>query len=150
MNWVENTKNLIKRHTLDAEVIEHKWWGKDSGEVSEKLGVPLENVIKGLLCICSGNFVLAIMCGDDRLDLGKLSMALGKKFELARAKDIKAIGFEMGGVPAIGSGLKTVVDKKVLEKGFIIGSAGSPYAGIRMKPLDLVRLNDALIADIVE
>lgn len=150
MDWVENTKDLIKRHSLDAEIIEHKWWGKESEGVSEKLGVPLKNVIKGLVCIFGRNFVLAMICGDDRLNLDKLSKMLGTEAKLARAKDLEAIGFEVGGVPAIGSRLKTVVDKKVLERDFIIGSAGSPYAGIRMRPSDLVRLNDALVDDIAE
>ena len=28
MRWVENTKSLIREHSLDAEIIEHEWWGK--------------------------------------------------------------------------------------------------------------------------
>jgi len=94
-------------------------------KVSEALGVPLKNVIKGLVCFYDNNPVLVVVCGDDRLDLEKVSRILGANVRLGRAKDLKAIDFKMGGVPAVGSGLKTIVDKKVLERGFIVGSAGS-------------------------
>jgi prolyl-tRNA editing enzyme YbaK/EbsC (Cys-tRNA(Pro) deacylase) len=67
---------------------------------------------------------------------------------LGRARDLRAIGFDIGGVPAIGSGLKTVVDKRILERSFIIGSAGSPYVGIRMRPLCLVKTNRAIVGNI--
>ena len=148
MRWVENTKSLISEHSLDAEIIEHEWWGKDSSKVSEALGVPLKNVIKGLVCFYDNNPVLTVICGDDRLDLEKISRILRANVRLGRAKDLKAIGFQIGGVPAIGSGLKTIVDKKVLERGFIIGSAGSPYVGIKMKPPDLIKINNAIVDDI--
>lgn len=148
MKWVENTKSLIREHNLDAEIIEHDWWGKDSIKVSEALRVPLKNVIKGLVCFYDNSPVLAVICGDDRLDLEKVSRILRANVRLGRAKDLKAIGFKIGGVPAIGSGLKTIVDKKVLERGFIVGSAGSPYVGIKMKSSDLVKMNNAIVDDI--
>jgi len=145
---VENTKSLMRKHGLDAEIIEHEWWGKDSIKVSEALGVPLKNVIKGLVCFYDNNPVLTVICGDDNLDLEKISRVVGANVRLGRAKDLKAIGFNVGGVPAIGSGLETIVDKKVLERGFIVGSAGSPYTGIKMKPSDLVNINNATVDDI--
>jgi len=148
LKWVENTKKLIMKHNLDAEIIEHEWWGKDSSKVSESLGVPLKNVIKGLVCFYDNNPVLTVICGDDRLDLEKISRILRVNVRLGRAKDLKALGFQIGGVPAIGSGLKTIVDEKVLERGFIIGSAGLPYVGIKLKPSDLVKINNAIVDDI--
>jgi len=148
LRWVENTKTLMRKHSLDAEIIEHEWWGKDSIKVSEALSVPLKNVIKGLVCFYNNNPVLAVICGDDRLDLEKISRVVRVNVRLGRAKELKAIGFQIGGVPAIGSGLKTIVDKKVLERAFIVGSAGSPYIGIKMKPLDLVKMNNAIVDDI--
>jgi len=77
-----------------------------------------------------------------------LEKITGKKVTLARAKDIKKMGFEFGGIPCIGSDLKMIVDQKVLKEEYVFGSAGSPYVGIKIKTKDLVKLNSAEVFDI--
>ncbi|MBS7627466.1 hypothetical protein KEJ36_01360 [Candidatus Bathyarchaeota archaeon] len=149
-NWIEHTKQLIERHGIDAQILEHKDWGKESQTVAKALGVPVANILKALLCFSDGEPLLAMILGDDRLELGKLEMLLHADVRLGRAKELKSLGFTVGGIPAIGSGLRTFVDTKVLQKEFVIGSAGSPYVGIRLKPSDLVKLNGAIVADLAK
>jgi prolyl-tRNA editing enzyme YbaK/EbsC (Cys-tRNA(Pro) deacylase) len=150
MTWVEKTKRIVEREGLEAELFEHKEWGKDSKVVSALLKVPLANVIKGIVCFSRDGPLLAVLCGDKRLDLDKLGGLMDVDVRLGKAREVEKLGFEIGGVPAVGSGLRTFVDRKVLAKSYIIGSAGSPYVGIRLKPSDLVRLNKATVADISE
>ena len=150
MDWVENTKRLIKWEGIEAELLEHKEWGKDSTVVSAFLKVPLKNVLKAIVCLSREGPLLAVICGDDRLDLKKLGKLTDVSVRLGKAKELGELGFRVGGVPAVGSGLRTFVDMRVLERSFVIGSAGSPYAGIRLKPHDLVCLNKATVADLSE
>ncbi|MEM3693921.1 MAG: YbaK/EbsC family protein [Candidatus Bathyarchaeia archaeon] len=147
-NWVEHTKQLIERHGIDAQILEHKEWGKESQTVAKALGVPVTNIIKALLCFSNGKPLLAIILGDDRLDLAKLGALLHANVRLGRARELESLGFTVGGIPAVGSGLRSFVDARVLQREFVIGSAGSPYVGIRLKPSDLVKLNGSVVADL--
>jgi len=148
MDYVKNTKKIIKREKIEAEIKGHRKWGKESKRVSEIFGIELKNVIKSILVFSDEIPSLVILQGNKLLDLKKLEKITGKKVTLAKAKDIKKLGFEFGGIPCIGSGLKVIVDSKVLEEDYVVGSAGSPYVGIRIKPKDIVGLNSAKILDI--
>jgi len=64
---------------------------------------------------------LIVLQGNKLLDLKKLEKITGKKVTLARAKDIKKMGFEFGGIPCIGSDLKMIVDQKVLKEEYVFG-----------------------------
>ncbi|MCD6467548.1 MAG: hypothetical protein J7L10_06485 [Methanomicrobia archaeon] len=148
MDYVKNTKKIIEREKIEAEIKEHKIWGKKSEKVSEIFGVDLKNVIKSILVFLDDIPFLIVLQGNKLLDLKKLEKITGKKVTLARAKDIKKMGFEFGGIPCIGSDLKMIVDQKVLKEEYVFGSAGSPYVGIKIKTKDLVKLNSAEVFDI--
>lgn len=148
MDYVRNTKKIIEREEIEAEIKKHKIWGKKSEKVSEIFGIALKNVIKSILVFLDEIPFLIVLQGDKLLDLKELEKITGKKVTLARAKDIKKMGFEFGGIPCVGSNLKMIVDQKVLNEEYVVGSAGSPYAGIKIKPKDLVKLNSAEVFDI--
>lgn len=148
MNYVENTRRIVEREGIDAEIREHERWGKRSEVIAELFDMPLKHVIKSLLVFLDDAPSLAVLPGDTRLDLEKIEKKIGKKSKLARAKDIKELGFAFGGIPCIGSGLPVIVDEKILSEERVVGSAGSPYVGIDIRPKDLVRLNDAEVLDI--
>jgi len=148
MDWVENTRGLIERERLEAELVEHEEWGKDSRVVSEALNVPVENVLKVLVCFSRRGPLLAVLTGDRRLDLDKLSKAARENVRLGRAREVEALGFLLGGVPVVGSGIRTIVDRKVLQQRYVVGSAGSPYVGVKLKPEDLVRINRATVTEL--
>jgi prolyl-tRNA editing enzyme YbaK/EbsC (Cys-tRNA(Pro) deacylase) len=148
MDYVKNTKKIIEREKIEAEIKKHKLWGKESEKVSEIFGIALKNVIKSILVFLDEIPFLIVLQGDRLLDLKELEKITGKKVTLARARDIKKMGFEFGGIPCIGSTLKMIVDQKVLNEEYVVGSAGSPYVGIKIKPKDLVKLNSAEVFDI--
>jgi len=148
MDYVKNTKKIIEREEIGAEIKKHKIWGKKSEKVSEIFGIALKNVIKSILVFLDEIPFLIVLQGDKLLDLKELEKITGKKVTLARAGDIKKMGFEFGGIPCIGSNLKMIVDQKVLNEEYVVGSAGSPYVGIKIKPKDLVKLNSAEVLDI--
>jgi prolyl-tRNA editing enzyme YbaK/EbsC (Cys-tRNA(Pro) deacylase) len=148
MDYIKNTKMIIEKEKIEAEIKEHKKWGKESETISKIFGIALKNVIKALLVFLDETPSLIVLQGNKLLDLKKLERITGTKVTLARVRDIKKLGFQFGGIPCIGSGLKMIVDRKILDEEFVVGSAGSPYVGIKIKPKDLVRLNSAEVFDI--
>jgi len=148
MDYVKNTKKIIEREEIEAEIKKHKIWGKKSEKVSEIFGIALKNVIKSILVFLDEIPFLIVLQGDKLLDLKELEKITGKKVTLARARNIRKMGFEFGGIPCVGSNLKMIVDQKVLNEKYVVGSAGSPYVGIKIKPKDLVKLNSAEVLDI--
>jgi len=67
-----------------------------------------------------------------RLSLEKLSRIIGKKLRLARAREVeKATEYPVGAVPPVGHGLKTYVDRGVLNVETVIGGGGSTHSLLR-------------------
>lgn len=116
--------------------------------ISDALKVPLPSVLKVLVCFSIAGPLLAVITGDRKLNLEKLRAIAGSDARLGRAREVEALGFEVGGVPAVGSGLRMLVDCKVLRQHYVLGSAGSPYVGVRLRPEDIARINGARVADL--
>jgi prolyl-tRNA editing enzyme YbaK/EbsC (Cys-tRNA(Pro) deacylase) len=104
-------------HTATVEVAV-KRVGADPGRIIKTL-IPVDD---------EGNYVAAIIPGSKRLSLEKLSGITGKKLRLARAREVeKATGYPAGVVPPVGHGLKTYVDREVLNVETVIGGGGNTH-----------------------
>ena len=122
-------------------------------EAATRLQVPLPTIIKSIVFTDQGGApVLAILTGDRRVDRKKLSSAVGaSKVKIASAPDTKALtGFEVGAMPPFGhrKRIPTVIDHKVVSFSKVYGGAGTPDALIEIDPHDIVRLTEAIVADI--
>ena len=147
---VERTEQLIRASGVDASIVWHREWGRETDSIAKVLGVDVSQIIKCLVFIDStGRPVMGIVRGDSRVDLSKLSAAAGASgLRLAKAKEVESLtGHPVGGVPPVGLGIPTFVDRLVLKRKWIYGSAGSPYAGLRIKSADLVRLSGAVVSE---
>ena len=78
-----------------------------ASNVAHKLGLPVEQVWKTLLCRIEpqGSHVFAVLAGADELDLKKLAAAAGaRSAALAPLKDVQALtGYIRGGVTVLGA-----------------------------------------------
>jgi Cys-tRNA(Pro) deacylase len=152
---IEKTKRIMSKLGVKGEVIEHPDVnGTHSEVIAEALDVPLENIIKCLILRSKkGDHLSAIILGNQRLDLKKLEMiSQMKKFSLASEKLVReSTGYPIGGVPpvAVINRMPVFVDKEVLKKQFVIGSAGTPYHGLKIDPKILKNFN-LIFADIHE
>jgi len=105
-------------------------------------------VIKSLLFISQKGPVLAIVNGESRVDLKKLSQIVGS-VRLATPQEVKRItGYEAGAVPPVGVNVKTVVDPAVLENEFVIGGGGRIDTLSKLKPEKIVEYQRAQVVDI--
>lgn len=144
---VKKTEDLLMELNIDAEIIAHSDVdGTHSDIIAEALDVPLENIIKCLILKSKkGNLIAAVVLGTQKLDMRKLSLLSGlKKLSLASQDSIKKITeHKIGGIPpfAIIQKIDVYVDEAVLQKDFVIGSAGSPHYGLKFHPTVLIRFN---------
>jgi len=148
---VQEVEQIIKEAEVDARIIWHKEWGKETETAARVLGTKLDNIIKCLIFLDARDKpIMGIVPGDKRVNFTKLEQASGKiGLRLAKAKEIERVtGHPIGGVPPFGLNIPTFVDTKILTKDKVYGSAGSPYAGLEIRPKDLVRLAKAEVVDI--
>jgi Cys-tRNA(Pro) deacylase len=119
------------------------------------IGVPEEQILKTLLFVGdAGDHVVAIASGTRRVDRKLLAQVTGLiKPRAAKPESVFEItGYPAGGVAPFGLAphLRVVVDSVVTGLPVAFGGGGRDHLLLRVNPLDVVRLNNAIVATIVE
>ncbi len=120
----ETTEEMLplkKVSTPDAKTIK---------EVSGFLNLPESKLVKSLLYKIDGEFVLALVRGDDELNEVKLKNLFNGKFiSPAGEEEVrKLIGASVGSIGPIGVKVKVVADKRVAKmKNFVTGANEDGY-----------------------
>ena len=121
-------------------------------EAAQVLGVPPEQVFKTLMTSVDGVLTVAVVPVTGKLDLKALAGAVGgKKAVMAdKAAAERATGYVVGGISPLGqkTAHPTVVDETVELFDTVLVSGGRRGLDVELAPTDLVRLTDAVVADI--
>ena len=153
---VRVVERFLRNNGVDFEILWHrKSDGRTSSEAARAWGTTLDKVIKSLVLLDRrGEALMVLVQGDRRLDLNRTELLANRSgLRLAHQDEVLQLtGYNVGGIPpiALRKKMQVVVDEGVLRHDWIFGSAGSPYAGLKMRPMDLVRLNNAVVGEIVE
>ena len=149
--------NLAERladHGIDAELISLGKETTTAQMAAEALGVPIDVVIKSILFQAkNGALVLVVAPGTGRVDTKKLSQVTGiDGWRLAKPDVVLEVtGYPVGGTPPVGLKQKIcmIVDAKAaaLPEGYAGG--GRHDVMLRIKPSDIIRLNEAEIHDVL-
>jgi Cys-tRNA(Pro) deacylase len=155
LSKLEEVKQFIKKRGLDVEIIEHDESGLTSKQAAEATGVDIEQIIKTLLFMDKKHRPVIVICqGHKRVDMDKVMKFVElKKPRLARTEEIKELlGTEPGGTPPIclPGDIPVLVDKGVTKQEFVVGSAGTKFTGLKLKPYDIVKFSGGKIVDITE
>jgi Cys-tRNA(Pro)/Cys-tRNA(Cys) deacylase len=125
-----------------------------TAEAAAATGLPLERVIKSLVLTADGDPVITIIPGTCRLDKDKLRATLGvRKVQIVSfAEAERYSGYPPGATPPVYHKkiTKVVMDQRVMEFGTVYGGGGSRQKLIELKPVDIRRLNNALVANIAK
>lgn len=120
--------------------------------LAERLGVQPGQIFKTLVIKADGKLAVAVLPVPAKLSLKAASGALsiGKAAMADRAEAERATGYVFGGVSPLGQRkpLPTVVDSSALEFDRVLCSAGRRGLEIELDPRDLVRLTEAVTAEI--
>ncbi len=155
MSKVDQVKQFIEENNLEAEIIEHEESGLTSEQAAEATGVDIEQIIKTLLFMDKKHRPVIVICqGHKRVDMDKVIKFVElKKPRLARPEEIKQLlGTEPGGTPPIclPEDIPVLMDKGVTKQKFVVGSAGTKFTGLKLKPYDIVKFTNAKIVSITE
>jgi len=121
-----------------------------SEQASRVRGDKLKQGAKAIIINTDNGFVLVVLSAERKINSKKLKKILkSKSLSFASHDKVKSFGLESGSVPPFGSflGLKTYVDKSLLENEEISFNAGSLTDSIKMKLKDYLDIEKPVIAD---
>src|SRR5437899_8032229 len=98
---VERVSAVLREAAVDARIEEFADGTPTAREAAAAAGCELGQIVKTLVFVCDGAYVLALVPGDRRADEGAIAEALGaSEVRVARAEEVvRATGFEPGAVP---------------------------------------------------
>jgi Cys-tRNA(Pro) deacylase len=145
---------FLEQHALDYEIVAPGVPMPTVPAAAEAIGVGVEHILKTLLFHDrNGGFLVAIACGTGRVDRARLAAVAGcEKLRVADSADVLRItGYPAGGVAplALPQHLPVIVDSAVMELPVAWGGAGREELLLRVVPAEIVRLNNARVAEIV-
>jgi prolyl-tRNA editing enzyme YbaK/EbsC (Cys-tRNA(Pro) deacylase) len=127
------------------KVLEFDASTRTAADAAAAIGCEVAQIAKSLIFrgVTSGQAVLIIASGVDRVDEKKAAAAIGEPIARADADFVReTTGFAIGGVPPVGHKTKPIVlvEKSLLGFEQIWAAAGTPNAVFRLTPSDLVEL----------
>jgi Cys-tRNA(Pro) deacylase len=150
---VQRVSSFIGRAGIDASIQEFTEETPTAEDAARAVGCRLEQIVKSLVFVCDGEYVLALIPGDRRADAAKIAAAVGASdVRVAKAKEVvEATGFEPGAVAPFPTQVSAVVmERTLLQHGTVWIGAGSHTHLARIAPSDVQQLADARTADLVE
>jgi Cys-tRNA(Pro)/Cys-tRNA(Cys) deacylase len=126
-----------------------------TADAANVTGIELHKVTKNLVSITdTGEYVLLIVPGDSKVNLKEVAKMLGvKKVRLVPFSDAEKIsGYPPGGTPSVGhkTQMRTLIEKKLLNFETVYCGGGSRDKLLEIRVQDIIKLNDAIIAELVE
>jgi prolyl-tRNA editing enzyme YbaK/EbsC (Cys-tRNA(Pro) deacylase) len=151
---VERVAAVLRERAADARLEEFPEGTLTAADAARAVGCEPSQIVKSLVFLCDGVPVLALVPGDRRADAGKVALAAGAaKARVARPEEVvEATGFEPGAVAPfpVPNVSRVLVEQELLLQELVWIGAGSSRHVAGLAPLDLVRLSEAVPADLTE
>ena len=144
---------------LDNHKVWHQFVMKSetihTADAANVAGIELHKVTKNLVSITdTGEYILLIVPGDSKVNLKEVAKMLGvKKVRLVPFSDAENIsGYPPGGTPSVGhkTQMRTLIEKKLLNFETVYCGGGSRDKLLEIRVQDIIKLNDAIIAELVK
>lgn len=127
-------------------------YGEEAVEELAATGIGADQVFKTLIIALPKGLAVAVLPVPAKLSLKAAAAALGvsKAAMAERTAAERSTGYVLGGISPLGQRkrLPTVIDSSALQWDRVLCSAGKRGLEIAVAPQDLVRLTDAVTADI--
>ena len=154
---VGRVRSLAEGLGLDAEIVWHRGDPVLSLEDAVRVhGLSPGNVLKCLLMKSRRGKVIAVMApGDVRIDVKRLGGLAGiKKLSFVSAEELRErFSVEPGGLdpltlPEMADAV--FAERSLLDRDWVMGSAGSRYCGLRVRPGELVEALGVPVVDVAK
>lgn len=150
---VERVRAALEERGIPVEVRELPRSTRTAPEAAQAVGLSVSQIVKSLVFMAGDEPVLVCASGNNRVDLDKLSVLVGRETRQASPHEVRAAtGFSIGGVPPVGHdrALRTFVDGDLFHYGEICAAAGTPQAVFLTSPHDLLSMTRGERADLKE
>ena len=150
---MERVAAFLRVAAVDATIQEFPVGTPTAEEAARAAGCRLEQIVKTVVFVCDGEYVLALVPGDRRADERKVAAEMGaSQVRVARTDEVvDATGFEPGAVAPFPRRdvIAALIERTLLQHQAVWIGAGSPAHLATLAPSDLQRLAGARAADLV-
>jgi len=150
---VERVSSVLRAAAVDARIEEFPVGTPTAREAARAIGCDLSQIVKSLVLVCDGAFVLALVPGDARADEHAVAAALSvEHVRVARAGEVlQATGFEPGGVAPFPQRAitQTLIDRSLFRHALVWIGAGTARHMASLAPAELQRLTGARPVDLL-
>jgi Cys-tRNA(Pro) deacylase len=155
MSWPEPVARVaavLTKAAVDSRIEQFDEGTPTARAAAEAVGCELAQIVKSLVFVCDGSYVLALVPGDRRADEKVIAAALAaESIRIATADEVMAAtGFEPGGVapfPQLAVS-RTLMDRSFLQHQVVWVGAGTERHMAALPPLELARLTRASAIDL--
>jgi prolyl-tRNA editing enzyme YbaK/EbsC (Cys-tRNA(Pro) deacylase) len=150
---VERVARELRAAAVDATIQEFSEGTPTAEAAAKAIGCRLEQIVKSIVFVCDGAFVVVLVPGHRRADEAGIAAALeATDVRIARGEEVlAATGFEPGAVapfplPDVES---VLIERTILQHSKVWIGAGTPAHMAGLSPVELQRLSGAQAADVV-
>ena len=146
-------QQLLNAASLHANVVEFEQPTRTSAEAAAAIGCTVAEIAKSVVFRgkTSGQAVIVVASGDNRVSENKVAQLLGEALGRANADFVRtSTGFVIGGVSPLGHAnpVKMILDADLQRFHTIWAAAGTPFSVFPLTPAELAGLTGANWADI--
>jgi prolyl-tRNA editing enzyme YbaK/EbsC (Cys-tRNA(Pro) deacylase) len=149
---VERVSSVLRGAAVDARVEEFPEGTPTAKDAAAAVGCELSQIVKSLVFVCDGAYVVALVPGDRRADEAAVASAVSAgSVRIAGPEEVvHATGFEPGAVAPfpLRAVTRTLMDKDFFRHQLVWFGAGSPAHMAALHPSELQRLARASTFDL--
>jgi len=150
---VERVAAVLRGAAVDARIEEFTGGAATARDAARAIGCELAQIVKSLVFVCDGAFVLALVPGDQRADESAIAAATASsEVRVAKPEEvIFATGFTPGAVAPfpLRAVVRVLMDPSLLQHEVVWIGAGSDEHLASISPGELQRLTRATPVDLV-
>ena len=149
---VERVAAVLRGAAIDARIEEFTDGAATARDAARAIGCELAQIVKSLVFVCDGAFVLALVPGDQRADERAIAAATGSsEVRVAKADEVMfATGFTPGGVAPfpLRAVTRVLIDPSLLQHEVVWIGAGTHEHLAAIAPGELQRLTRATAVEL--
>ena len=152
---VTKVKNYLNKFDENIELIVLDETARTAIDAANSLKTEVGSIVKSLLFKDNdNNYYLCLVSGDKYVSTDKISQLVGLTIKKTTAQECKKFtGYSIGGVSPIAHDKKPkliLIDKNLSKYEKVFAAAGHPYVVFGVTYLELVKLTNGTVNNIVE
>ncbi len=151
---VKRVEKNLREFDQSQKVIILNSSARTASEAASSLSCEIGAIVKSLLFKTENSFTLCLIAGDKKASLNKIKKILNiKDVSMAAADDVKNItGFTIGGVSPVGhlNKIDIFIDHSLERFNYLYAAAGHPNCVFKINFIDLQKITNGLIKELIE